>query len=66
MRIGERYIVNTLVGTRHPKGTEVEVMWINKHKDDPTPILCRARGGKTEYWYRKTELVKEVDGIRIK
>lgn len=56
MRINEHYIVDTEKGTRHPKGTEVIVVFINKSDTDSKPILVRAYQGKTEYWYSADEL----------
>lgn len=65
MRKGEHYIVISHHGTRHPVGTEVEVIHINQSQMDSRPILARAVGGQTEYWYAEDELAKEIDGIRL-
>ena len=56
MRINEHYVVDTLEGTRHPVGTEVIVVVVNRSQTDKKPILCRASGGRTEYWYSADEL----------
>lgn len=65
MRKGERFIVISNHGTRHPVGTEVEVIHINQSQTDSRPILARAVGGQTEYWYAVSDLAKEIDGIKV-
>lgn len=56
MRKGEHFIVISHHGTRHPVGTEVEVIHINQSQRDSRPILARAVGGQTEYWYAFSDL----------
>ena len=62
--IGERFIVISDQGVRHPKGTLVEVRLISKYAEDPEPYYCRAVGGETCYWYGPDEIAKEVDGLK--
>jgi hypothetical protein len=64
MRVGERFIVTTDHGVRHPKGTLVEIKLICKGVEDDRPYYCQAVEGNTTYWYSGDELAKEVDGIR--
>ena len=66
MRKGEHYIVVDPRGTKHPIGTEVEIIHINPSSSDKTPVLARAVGGRTEYWYETGSLAKEIDGIRVR
>lgn len=56
MRINEHYVVDTTEGTRHPKGTEVIVIFVNNSNTDARPVLARAKEGRTEYWYAEDEL----------
>lgn len=65
MRKGERYIVITDHGVRHPKGTLVEVKLICEREPDSRPYYCQAVEGNTAYWYSANELAKEIDGIRV-
>lgn len=64
MRIGERMIVTTDHGVRHPKGTLVEVKIIGKGIADTRPYYCQAIEGNTAYWYSDDEIAKEVDGLK--
>ncbi len=57
MKINEHCVVDTIKGTRHPKGTEVTVVYVNRSSTDDKPILARAREGRTEYWYSEDELI---------
>lgn len=65
MKKGERYIVISNEGARHPVGTEVIVLHQNQSDRDSKPLYCRAREGQTAYWYAEDELAKEIDGIRV-
>lgn len=64
MKRGERLIVITDDGVRHPKGTLVEVKIVGKGIADTRPFYCQAVGGQTCYWYSEEEIAKEIDGIR--
>ena len=64
MRVGERLIVITNHGVRHPVGTLVEINQVYKGQADGYPYYCQAVGGKTAYWYSEDELAKEIDGLK--
>ena len=64
MRKGDRAIVITDHGVRHPKGTLVEVKLIAKNEMDGRPYYCEAVEGHTAYWSGPDELSKEIDGYR--
>lgn len=64
MRIGDRMIVTTNHGVRHPVGTLVEVKIIGSGVADTKPYYCQAVEGNTAYWYSDDEIAKEVDGIK--
>ena len=64
MRIGDRFIVITNHGVRHPVGTLVEVKIIGKGIADTRPYYCKAVEGESCYWYGPDEISKEVDGVR--
>lgn len=64
MKVGERQIVITNDGIRHPKGTLVEVKIIGTGVVDSRPYYCQAVGGQTCYWYSGEEIAKEIDGLK--
>ena len=64
MKVGERWIVITNSGVRHPVGTLVEVNLICEGDPDGKPYYCQAVEGNTAYWYSADELAKEIDGLR--
>lgn len=64
MRVGDRVIVITDHGVRHPVGTLVEVKIIGSGVADTRPYYCQAVEGNTAYWYSDTDLAKEVDGLK--
>lgn len=64
MRKGERVIVITNDGVRHPKGTLVEIKIIGSGTADKKPFYCQAVGGQTCYWYAEDEITKEIDGYK--
>lgn len=64
MRVGDRVIVITDHGVRHPKGTLVEIKIIGKGIADTRPYYCQAVDGTTCYWYGVDEVSKEIDGIK--
>ena len=64
MRKGDRVIVTTNEGVRHPVGTLVEIKIIGSGIADKKPYYCQAVEGRTCYWYGDDEIAKEVDGIK--
>ena len=64
MRVGERLIVITNEGARHPVGTLVEVKIVGTGIADKRPFYCQAVEGQTCYWYGAEEVAKEVDGLK--
>lgn len=64
MRVGDRMIVTTNHGVRHPAGTLVEVKIIGSGVADTKPYYCKAVEGETCYWYGLDEIAKEVDGLK--
>lgn len=64
MRKGDRVIVITNEGVRHPVGTLVEVKIIGSGIADKKPYYCQAVGGNTCYWYGDDEIAKGVDGLK--
>ena len=64
MRKGDRAIVITSDGVRHPKGTLVEIRIIGSGIADTKPYYCQAVGGQTCYWYAGDEIATEVDGLK--
>ena len=64
MKKGERAIVITNDGVRHPKGTLVEVKIVGHGIADTKPFYCQAVEGQTCYWYGAEEIAKEVDGLK--
>lgn len=64
MRVGDRVIVITDQGVRHPKGTLVEIKIIGKGIADTRPYYCQAADGNTAYWYSADEIAKEIDGLK--
>jgi hypothetical protein len=64
MRVGQRLVVITNEGVRHPVGTLVEVKIIGTGIADKKPYYCQAVDGETCYWYGKDDLAVEVDGIK--
>ena len=61
MRVGDRVIVITDHGVRHPKGTLVEVKIIGKGIADTRPYYCQAIEGNTAYWYEPEALMSEKE-----
>ena len=64
MKVGERRIVITNSGVRHPVGTLVEVNIICEGAEDKMPYYCQAVEGNTAYWYSEDELAIEIDGLK--
>ena len=62
MQVGDKVIVTTDHGVRHPKGTRVEVKIIGKGIADTKPYYCKAVEGESCYWYGPDEIAAEGDG----
>ena len=64
MSVGDRVIVITDQGVRHPEGTLVEIKIIGKGIADTRPYYCQAVEGSMAYWYGPDEIAMEADGIK--
>ena len=64
MSVGDRVIVITDRGVRHPIGTLVEVKIVGTGIADNRPYYCKAVEGESCYWYGPDEVAKEIDGIK--